>query len=313
MQAYEDFTDSLSQIIKKIPREFFVKSRSKAYGSILMTLACIALSLAAIYLLSTWDSLLKWPVGILFSWYFMGTAMTGGFDIAHDAAHRSLFDNVFENNFWGHIFSSLVGWPFHLWRHAHNIHHKFTNNARKDIAWEPHPEEHLLEVPPILRSTYVLTKSKIFVYWLGGFFHLFEQFVKFGRGKRFAAKDRPEIWFSIATTGLIFASYAWLTASWGLFGWVVGFVVPICRFYFWLTTFTMLHHLHPEKPFLVDAAWQKQIGAAQLLGTINVRYSRYTDHLTHNIAWHIPHHVSVAIPHYHLKRATLALQKSTLR
>ena len=114
----------------------------------------------------------------------------------------------------------------------------------------------------------------------------------------------------MAFTSLIFGGYIALTASWGLFGFIAGFLIPICRFYFWLTTFTMLHHLNPEKPFLSEMDWRKYSGATQLLGTINVRYGRYTDLLTHNIAWHVPHHVSVAIPHYHLKGANQALKQA---
>lgn len=305
---YEGFDDTLAQVMKKVPRAYFVKSRWRASLSLLLSLACFVGSLLVIYALSNWDSFWKWPLGLGFSWWFMGTAMTGGFDLAHDAAHRSLFKSEGWNNFWGHFFGSLVGWPFHLWRHAHNLHHRYTNHAHRDIAWEPYTEETLAKIPRIYRWAFVLIKSNLFFNWIGGMHHLWEQVVKFAKGKRFAPADRGSIWFSFLVTALIFGSYFALTASWGIYGVVVGFLLPLCRYYFWLTTFTMLHHLHPERPFLDDETWSKNTGAAQLLGTINVRYGAYVDFLTHNIAWHIPHHVSVAIPHYHLKDATRALQ-----
>ncbi len=307
---YEVMPDTLAQVMKKIPRQYFVKTRGRAYRSIAQTLLICGLSLFFIYRLSLWDSWMKWPFGLSLAWLVLGTALTGAFDLAHDAAHRSLFNSVRENNIWGHFFSSLVGWPFHLWRHAHNLHHKYTNHGQKDVAWEPYPEASLVKISPFYRWAFVTIKSNVLVYWLGGVSHLWEQVLKFKKHKRFAAADRPEIWFSFVITTLIFSSYMALTLSWGWFGFVAGFLVPIARYYYWLTTFTMLHHLHPEKPFLDDAAWQKYTGAAQLLGTINVRYGPYVDFLTHNIGWHIPHHVSVAIPHYHLKDATLALQKA---
>lgn len=276
---YQAVNDSLSLIIKKIPKESFIKSRARAYLSVGKTLLLIILSLWAIQSMSMWDSAWKWPLGLLVAWGLLGTVLTGGFDIAHDAAHRSLFENVKENNFWGHIFSSLVGWPFHLWRHAHNIHHKYTNNASRDIAWEPYPDASLAKIPTFFRVAYRLVRSKWYFYWTGGLFHLLEQFIKFGKNKRFSKEDRPGIWWSIAFTAIIFTSYLVLTASWGWYGLIVGFIVPVSRYYYWLTTFTMLHHLHPEKPFVEDKEWHNNIGAIQLLGTINVRYGWYTDFL----------------------------------
>ncbi|WP_176736513.1 fatty acid desaturase [Oligoflexus tunisiensis] len=299
---------SLSGIMRTIPRRLFVKSRLRSYASILKTLTFLVGGYGFVLFCSQQESWIKWPLGLAFSWWFLGTALTGAFDLAHDAAHRSLFPGIRENNIWGHFLSSLVGWPFHLWRLSHNIHHTHTNNAKKDIAWEPYTEARLQRLPPWIRWQYTIIRSRIVVLWVGGFLHLLEQFFMFRKGKRFRPEDRSSIWLSTLITGIIFGAFMGFSLHLGPYVFCMGFVVPLVRYYWWLSVFTLLHHTHPERPFLRDDAWNA--GVAQLLGTINVRYGWYVDWLTHNIAWHIPHHVTVAIPHYHLKEATRALRKA---
>jgi len=308
---YTKINDTLGQVIKKIPREYFQKNMAQVASSMAKTFGFLFLAGATIAVL---PKFLGWylavPVAAVVSWFLLGTALTGAFDLAHDAAHRSLFKTARWNNFWGHILSSITGWPFHLWRVAHDIHHRYTNNAEKDIAWEPYTQERLALLPKTYRFLYKKIRTSAGFLSLAGFLHLLEQIVRFSKNSRRFRKNRSEIMFSFGITILIFGgAVGLLSYHFGLYGLVFLVLIPLARYYYWLSTFTLLHHTHPDQPFLPDSVWKDHSGAAQLLGTINVRYGWYVDFLTHDIAWHVPHHVSVGIPHYHLKAATQHLMR----
>ena len=60
--------------------------------------------------------------------------------------------------------------------------------------------------------------------------------------------------------------------------------------------------------FSTESEWRA--GKAQLMGTVHCNYPRWVEILCHDINVHIPHHVSVAIPSYNLRKAHLSIQKN---
>ena len=48
---------------------------------------------------------------------------------------------------------------------------------------------------------------------------------------------------------------------------------------------------------------------AQLGHSIHVKYPNIIDWLTHDISWHVPHHVCASIPHYNLRAAHESLKQ----
>ncbi len=313
-KKYPESFDSLEEIRKNIPEKYLKSSWVKSYLSIATTTSLILFSWFFIYYLNKMDIsfFIKIPVAILFSWYFYGTVITGGFDIAHDAAHQSLFgyEGKKQNTFWGTLFSSWVGWPFWLWKYAHDIHHRYTNNVKKDVAWEPYSIRKINRMPKFFKNSYKKIRSSPYFLWLGGGFHLLEQYIKFLKHTRFEKEDRPKIWTSIVFANVILLFtlvLSYLVAGW--IGVISLFIVANVRYYYWLSVFTFLHHTHPDKKFIQDKDWLKKQGMAQMAGTIHVHYGKYTDFLTHDISWHVPHHVNAIIPHYYLREVSVLLKQ----
>ena len=298
----ENYPSSLKQLIKAIPEECFQKKPLLAWSWLILDF----LMFGAFLYLTYWVD--NWVIGSFIGIFLTGFVLTGLFVIGHDAGHRAFSSSLRINNIVGHLTTSLMFWPFHLWRIAHNHHHKHTNHVDKDNAWEPHTAEELAKLPKFYAGLYKLIHKKIWLFWLASFLY---NFVLLGS---FLAKDpvykkpyRKQIWFSILFAAVVVVIYASATIYIaGFYGFVTMFLLPQCTYYFWLTTFTFLHHTIPEQTFLPDEQWEPV--KAQLEGTINVRYGKYVDFFTHHIAWHVPHHVTVGIPHYQLKKAHQAIK-----
>src|SRR5690606_14719701 len=92
------------------------------------------------------------------------------------------------------------------------------------------------------------------------------------------------------------------------YGVMLLFVIPQLVYHFWLSAFTLLHHTSPDTHFMPAEAWDPV--RAQLDSSIHVRFPAIIDWLTHDISWHVPHHVCSAIPHYRLRDAHAALNRA---
>jgi len=286
------------ELLAVIPKDLYIKSPAKAWCSLILNFTMFFVTCSIVLKID------HYLIGSIIGTVILGLLLTGFFVIGHDAGHRSFSDSEKVNDIVGHLTTSFLGWPFHLWRLAHNVHHLHTNHVRKDIAWEPHTNEQISRLPGVFKVTYVTVRSKLWAFWTGACFHNLELWIKFFKGKLYKPEDRRKVSLSIGLS--IVATIAYALAAFLLGGWyglLTLFVLPQLAFYFWMTTFTLLHHTHPDLEFKSESQWRKV--EAQLDGTINVRYGRFVDFFTHDIAWHIPHHISVAIPFYHLKKAHL--------
>ena len=113
---------------------------------------------------------------------------------------------------------------------------------------------------------------------------------------------------SLVVTAIIGSIYIYGTfALAGFFGFICLFVIPQIVFNFWMSTFTLLHHTRPENDLMTEGVWTPQHG--QLSSSVKVFFPKFVDWFTHDISWHVPHHVSVGVPHYHLREAHYALKR----
>ena len=285
----------LKEILRTLPKECFQKQPLKAWAAVFVSIVMVSLGYGAIAL-APWFLL---PV----AWIFTGTAFTGWFVLAHDCGHRSFAKRRWVNDWVGHLLMLPLIYPFHSWRILHNYHHKHTNKLEVDNAWQPYQPEFYDSANPLVRWGYKTVRSRFWwvasiIHWVGLHFNL----------ANFEAKDRKKVAISIAAV-VCFAAIAFpvLLATTGVWGVVKFWLMPWLVYHFWMSTFTLVHHTDADIAFMPSDRWNA--AQAQLLGTVHCNYPRWVEFLCHNISVHIPHHISTAIPSYHLWTAHRSLQQ----
>ena len=286
---------SLKQVIQTIPKVYFQKDPLKAWRSVAITIAAVALGYAAIAL-SPWFLL---PL----AWFFTGTALTGLFVIGHDCGHRSFANRRWLNNWLGHLMFLPLIYPFHSWRLLHDVHHRHTNDLDQDNAWTPWTVAEYNAASGLMQRVYRGMRRGF--WWLASVAHWA---VLHFNLQNFEPRDRARVARSIALVvvfALIFFPSLWLLAGpWGI---VKYWLMPWLGYHFWMSTFTLVHHTVPEIPFRPQADWHEV--ESQLAGTLHCDYPRWVEVLCHDINVHVPHHISVGIPSYNLRPAFAALQQ----
>jgi acyl-lipid omega-6 desaturase (Delta-12 desaturase) len=286
----------LRHVLQTLPSECFQKNRVKAWMAVLMSVVTVAVGMAAIAY-SPWFLL---P----FAWAFTGTAATGWFVIGHDSGHRSFANRRWVNDLVGHIFMMPLIYPFHSWRILHNFHHKHTNKLEIDNAWQPFLTDFYDEMGGAKQWGYRRMRGGF--WWLASIIHW--GMLHFNLNE-FAPKDHKKVKLSIASV-VLFAAIAFPTLIFttGIWGFVKFWLMPWLVYHFWMSTFTLVHHTHPEVPFTPDQDWSE--ATAQLAGTVHCDYPRWVEFLCHDINVHIPHHISTAIPSYNLRMAHRSLKQN---
>jgi omega-6 fatty acid desaturase (delta-12 desaturase) len=286
----------LSDVIQTIPKSCFEKDWRKAWFSVLITLLSVAAGIGAI-------AIAPWYL-LPFAWFFAGTAATGLFVVGHDCGHRSFAKRRWVNNWVGHIMMMPLIYPFHCWRLLHDQHHVHTNKLHVDNAWEPWTVEAFEAAPQGLQKGYQLLRGSF--WWIGSIAHWA---VLHFQVSNFAERDRRAVKTSIAVV-LVFAAVFFPTMYFtlGVWGIVKFWLMPWLGYHFWMSTFTIVHHTIPEIQFRPAAQWSAV--PAQLAGTVHCTYPKWVEVLCHDINVHVPHHLSVGIPSYNLRKAHQSLMSN---
>jgi acyl-lipid omega-6 desaturase (Delta-12 desaturase) len=279
----------LKDIIRSIPREYFLKDARKAWtklviNTVLVGLGYLSLAIAPLYLLP-------------FCWIFTGTALTGFFVIAHDCGHRSFAKRRWVNDLVGHLTLLPILYPFHSWRLLHDKHHKHTNKMDVDNAWQPFRPELYDSLNGIERVFYCVMRENL--WFIGSILHW--ALIHFKRENYRTESDWKKAKFSnnvVIVAGLV--GLPLLVATTGIWGLVNFWLMPWLVYHFWMSTFTIVHHTLPEIPFQEQEEWNE--AQSQLFGTVHCDYPKWVEFMCHDINVHIPHHISVAIPSYNLRK-----------
>ncbi len=298
-----DIKDSIAAMIRKMPPVVLKREPLKAFGYLARDLFLVAFFASAILYADSW------LVGGVLS-IFLGMALMGLFVLGHDAGHRSFAYSEKVNNVVGHLTTSLCLWPFHVWRLSHDLHHRYTHNLDKEIAWRPLTVNQYLKRSSFDRWFYRATRSYLMPVSSIVFTGYFIRDALLGRkSKFFEPKDSAKLNLSLvicglATLGVVGGSMA----AGGIYGFIYLFVVPQIVFQTLLSVFTFFHHTSPDRTLHADANWTMEKG--QIAGTVHVKYPAIIEWFCHDINWHVPHHVCVGIPHYQLRLAHESLKKA---
>ncbi|MDZ4727956.1 MAG: fatty acid desaturase [Leptospira sp.] len=251
---------------------------------------------------------------IVLGWLLTGMSVTSLFVIGHDCAHGSFLKNQKLNHIIGHISLLFSFYPYFGWKHTHNAHHAHTNDLSsntKDVyfdnAWIPftvHEYLALKKVYPVRAFLYKMTR---FFPPIGSLLHniVFHAFPS-----KLIKSHRKDLYISyfILGAGLSILSLG----LWYVFGTVFAIlhflIIPALFFQFWMSYYTFLHHTSNEIQFYKPKDWNPYLG--QIVSTYNSLSPKWLSFLHFHIDIHTPHHLSTAIPCYHLKEAYEDLKKS---
>ncbi|GMH45843.1 hypothetical protein BSKO_13806 [Bryopsis sp. KO-2023] len=285
-------------VIKTFPKEVYELDHSRAWSALFLTVSGMVLGFTCVAV-SPWYLL---P----FAWFLAGTASTGLFVLGHDCGHGVFHEKKWVNDIIGHLVLTPLIYPFEPWRIMHNLHHLHTNKLHKDTGWHPLSVEEAVEHGPVVYNI-----IKIF---MGSPLRLFLSIVHWVKlhfnPAGFTPKQLKKVCVSWAVC-LAFAvgMWTWLTVTMGFWdGWFKFWFMPWIGYHFWMSTFTLVHHTAPHIPFRSEENYH---GAqAKLGGTVHCDFPKWIQVMCHNINVHVPHHLSVKIPFYHLEAATDSLRKN---
>lgn len=300
---FEDFlrkSDSIKdeRLAAAIPRDYFTPRVRR--GLLGFAVSC-ALYIGAI-------------IGVAFAPYWpldvplLVVAGLGGWGlhcIAHDCGHGSFSRSRRLNSVIGHVSLFPLLYPFHAWRHVHNLHHTYTNNLELDTDWRPLPAALYDRMSVWQKVVYRGNRTWAFwggtiSYWLTSGFR-----PSFFPKKEMRRDARRSIWVVVAFCVAYFPPLIYFT---GIRGLLLYFVAPWLLTHAWFSATTLMHHSASDVPYLTSEHWTKNAG--RLLMTTDYRYPRWLLFLTHNISVHTAHHVAPPVPFYNLLKAQEALKES---
>ncbi len=275
------------------------------------TLFCVAAT--ALFLAEAWYFVI--PL-----WIVNGLLISALFTLGHDAAHGALFTSK-RLSYWVGFLATLPSWhAYSQWAYGHNrVHHGHTIKLDADFVWHPVTPAEYAKLSWIGRLAHRL-------YWspLGaGPYYLIEIWLKgmvlYTAPNAEARRDQRVLFglFALMTAGLWlaggydlrlaqwsgdwtqgFAAFSWGGALWM---WTKVFLVPFLIWNYVMGFTVYVHHINAEIPWKDRGDWSPAYG--QLFGTVNYHIPRIVNFFLHDIYIHMPHHVQVRIPFYHLRRA----------
>ncbi|MBE1534286.1 fatty acid desaturase [Actinomadura algeriensis] len=225
--------------------------------------------------------------------------------IAHDCGHGSFSRSRKLNVAVGHVSLLPLIYPFHAWRHVHNLHHANTNNLELDTDWKPMPAAMYARMP--LRQRLIYHGTRTWAFWGGTINYWRESGFRpsFFPKREMRREVRRSIWFVVAASVLYFPPLIYFT---GVEGLLLYFVAPWAATHAWFSATTLMHHSASDVPYLTSEHWTKNAG--RLLLTTDYRYPKWLLFLTHNISVHTAHHVAPPVPFYNLPKAQEALKRA---
>ncbi len=245
----------------------------------------------------------------------MALVVSGLFVVGHDAAHGALFKSKRTNSLVAHL-AMLPGWHvYEGWVLGHNrVHHPYTVRQGYDFVWHPTTPEEFGALGWWRKTVHRIEWS-----WAGtGVYYAHQVWWKKmmvgpnpARWTRAIRRDRWIVTAFIAGTLGVFSliGVAMGDSWWGVL-WLDTRTVllPFVGFSCLIGAVVHVHHISPEIRWWKKAEWTKF--KAQMEGTTVLRAPKWVNFFIHWIMVHVPHHVDMRVPMYHLEEAAAAIESS---
>lgn len=237
-------------------------------------------------------------------WLVAGLGGWGLHCIAHDSGHNSLSGSRKFNHAIGHLSLLPLIYPFHSWRHVHNLHHQHTNNLELDTDWRPVPAAMYDRMS--LKDKLFYKAPRTWANWFGtvNYWRVSGFKPNFFPKREMRSEARRSIVFMVAVMAVYFPVLVYFT---GIRGFFLYFAAPWLATHIWFSATTMMHHNSSDVPFVTSEHWTPNLG--RLLATTDYMYSKPLLFATHNISVHTAHHVAPIVPFYNLPKAQAALRE----
>lgn len=257
---------------------------------------------------------------LIVPWIFTtGFFMWCLFVVGHDCGHSTFSPYPLLNSIFGNLSHGFLAVPFQPWANSHAVHHRYHNNADRDVSHPWFLEEHydmeitnrfelvIYAFPFVAYHLYLLGfgDGSHFVPWVGS--------IGSDEKRRSKAIHRGNLadWISTFSALAIPTAFffLWAKGSWADF--FIGYICPIGVFNAWLTIVTFAQHHTDDTKAWTDGSenWTFARGAFE---TVDRSYGFPIDELSHNITdSHLVHHIFAReIPHFRLREATEAVEKA---
>ncbi|MGI2029240.1 fatty acid desaturase [Endozoicomonas acroporae] len=296
IQRIEDL--KTAQIGQTIPKELFKKNVVRSMTGFLVSYGLYLGSIVGIAYSPHW----LLTIGLLI------TAGLGGWGlhcIAHDCGHGSFSNSKLLNVVVGHLSLIPLLYPFHAWRHVHNMHHGSTNHLEMDTDWRPVSWKVYDRMPRREQLVYLFTRSVGF--WAGTVHYWWVSAFRpsFYPRKKQREEVRRSMVFIALVSAVLFPALWYFT---GFTGVVLYFLLPLLFTHAWFSITTLMHHTAVDVPFLEKENWS--LNGSRILLTTDYLYPRWLLWLTHNISVHAAHHAAPTVPFHNLPKAQKALKEA---
>ena len=299
----------LKDVIDAVPAEFRQRSTPRGLGLAIRDLVIYGGAIAGLILTHSW-----WATLLL--WVLAGFAVAAMFVAGHDAAHGTLTDNNRLNVWLGHILFVPSLHNFEAWVLGHNrVHHGHTVKRGLDFVWHPLTVDgyNALSSPKKLRHRLEWSMLGAGAYytrdvWWTKMMRLTNPPARFAK----VIKRDARFLYTMVLAAAVGLAFAGGLASGNVVGalWLIVEVIVVPALLFmWIIGWTVyVHHIDQEIKWYNRRDWNKVAG--QLEGTTVLRLPKVLDLFFHSIFVHMPHHVDMRIPCYHLSGAAEAIKAS---
>jgi omega-6 fatty acid desaturase (delta-12 desaturase) len=245
----------------------------------------------------------------------MALVVSALFIVGHDAAHGALFKTKRLNSWVGHLAMLPSFHVYEGWILGHNrIHHPYTVRQGFDFVWHPVTPEEYTSMGWFRRGLHRVEWS-----WFGsGIYYIHQVWgTKMIVGKppaRWAKTIRRDRWIVAAFVAAMTLLFTMVGIAQGHS--VAGIIwldlrtiaLPFFFFSFVIGAAVHVHHVAPDIRWWKKAEWSKF--KAQMEGTTVLRLPKGMDFFFHWIMIHVPHHVDMRIPMYHLEEAADSIEEA---
>lgn len=273
----------------------------------------VCLSLLMTLPLSIDDSLF-WTLPALFSlWGLYGAVLLGFFLVGHECGHGSFSKHRRVNWMVGNFCMAPFFNGFRTWVLTHNHHHTYTQVRGEDVDWSSHLVTDTEHAQLSWKKDFAVKLG----YWIpfGIFFWILWNAIQRGSQvepmlkKNIYERNRVALRRSnllmLAATSSVYISFWVYTGFWGM---ILYHHIPISIASLLGGVMVSIGHANINSIWYDREKWSPVRG--QLVSTYDYRFPRVLEFLVLNINIHIPHHICIRIPWYHLKKAAKVLQEA---